>query len=105
MRLISKIMLLFWLLVGCAVLANQVQAGTNHIYRGGIVRDITPGEITVGTNHYTLAPAVRVLVINKRNGAYFEDKSSLSEIRAGQPVKIKVEATTVYEVLIERWKQ
>jgi hypothetical protein len=84
---------------------SQVQAGTTHFYTGGIVQEITQSEIWVGANRYTLAPSLRVIDINKRNNAYYEDRSSLYQVRSGQPVRVKVEGSTVYEILIERWKQ
>lgn len=101
----QKITFLIMMFVIMLFISPLSEAGTTHIYTGGVVQGISNGEITVNARRYTLASAVRVLAINKRNGAYFEDKSNLSEIRVGQPVKIKVEAATVYEVLIERWKQ
>lgn len=100
-----KIVFLITLFTIQSVAMTSSEAGTTHIYIGGIVQGISNNEISVNSHRYTLAPTVRVLAINKRNGAYFEDKSSVSDILVGQPVKVKVEATTVYEVLIERWKQ
>lgn len=80
-------------------------AGTTHIYTGGSIQDISQDQLVVGANRYTVSPSVKIIILNKRNGSYYEDAGRRSDLQTGQPVRLKVEGTTVYEVVIERWKQ
>lgn len=99
---------IYLLLTVIAVSACAVQAtasNTTHIYTGGVIQDTANEELVIRGRRYTLHPSCKVLILEKRNGSYYEDAGQRSDLRSGLLVRIKAEATTVYEVLIERWKQ
>jgi hypothetical protein len=79
---------------------------TFHRYIKGKVEAISDYSIVVSGHSYTLAGKVVYRVHDKSpSGSFSDNLARSSDLHAGQPVYIKVEGRTVYEVIIERWKQ
>jgi hypothetical protein len=83
-----------------------VYGNTFHRYINGTVEAISDDSIVVSRHNYTLASNVIYRVHDRTpSGSFSDNLARRYDVRAGQPVYIKVEGTTVYEVIIERWKK
>lgn len=90
----------------CVILFTEsVTAATYHTYIPGMITSFQNNIIYIDKSRFILAPDVRIFNHVRRNGAYYEEKTRFSDVSVGQPVLVKVEGSTVYEILIERWKQ
>lgn len=76
-----------------------------HKYYSGIVQRVFDSGIVLNSNNYFYASKVKILSHVKNNGVFKEAGASMYEVREGVPVIIKVEGTTIHEIIIERWKQ
>lgn len=83
-----------------------VYGNTFHRYINGKVEAISDHSIVVSGHNYTLASNVVYRVHDRTpSGSFSDNLARRSEVYSGQSVYLKVEGTTVYEVIIERWKQ
>jgi hypothetical protein len=83
-----------------------VYGNTFHRYMNGKVDAVSDHSIIVSGHKYTLAwNAVYRVHDRNRSGSFSDNLAQHSDVHAGQPVYVKVEGSTVYEVIIERWKK
>jgi hypothetical protein len=74
-------------------------------YYSGIVQSASNDGIVLNNKTYAYAQNVKIRAHEKSKGAFKEVDARISEIRAGSPVIIRAEGASVYEIIIERWKQ
>lgn len=96
----------FVLLLVIIGMATSVYGNTFHRYLNGKVESISNYSITVGGQRYSLNPyAVYRAHDRNSNGSFNEKPVRNSDVKVGQHVYIKVEGSTVHEVIIERWEK
>lgn len=86
-------------------LSTLATAGTFHYYFNGRVRAVSDSNIQVETRRFTIAPGCKVILIQNRNKAFFEDPARINDIHPGESVSVRVEGSRVDEIRIERWKR
>lgn len=77
-----------------------------HKYHTGVVQGSSSAGIVFNNKQYTYAPTVKIRahVKNTKDGSFQEIKAEMYEIQSGTNVIVKVEGSTIYEIIIERWK-
>lgn len=102
MRLIVCTSLLCALFFG-AVAVTPVDARTSHVYLSGIVQYVGNNQIGIEAGSYELARNVTVVRLeNHGNGVHYQRKGSLSDVRPGAKVYIKVLGRRVLQIEVER---
>ena len=91
--------------LGVLFLSASLSAASYHVYMTGYVASYGNNQLIVGKKRFILTPGVTVAFHDRRNGSYIVVKGKLSDVRVGQPVVVKAEGSSAYEILIERWKQ
>jgi hypothetical protein len=94
-----------FVLVMLFFLLSTALADTFHYYFNGKVAGISETSIQIGKRVYAIAPGSRVVVQDKRNGAIYEEPARVYSINPGDSVTVRVEGSTVNEILIERWRR
>jgi len=85
---------------------DQLSAWNTAFYLPGIVVSTTaPDQIVIGTRTYTIAPGAEIVQRLKKGPSIYEKRATFSDIHPGDPVSVKVEASSVKHVIIERWRQ
>lgn len=85
--------------------ASEAVSLTHHTYLNGTVMGISGDAIKIGDKVFAIAPRARIVVQDKRNGAYFEERASRSYISVGNSVTVRAMGNLVNEIIIERWKR
>ena len=108
----SSILLIFIMMIlvdgsSYARSTSRTYGRSFHKYNTGVVQASSSAGIVFNNRQYTYAPTVKIRahVKNTQDGSFKEIKAELYDIRVGSNVIIKVEGTTIYEIIIERWKQ
>jgi hypothetical protein len=78
---------------------------TVHVYINGSVDSVNGTIITIDGSQYVIDAKCRVVIMNKENDIFHENPARTSDIRIGDRVTAKKIAGTLYEIIIERWKQ
>ncbi len=87
-------------------MASSVYGNTFHRYLNGKVESVSDYSIVVGGQKYYFDPyAVYRAQDRNSNGSFNENPVRHSAVKVGQHVYIKVEGSTVHEVIIERWER
>ncbi|BBA70535.1 pilus assembly protein PilL [Geobacter sulfurreducens] len=94
---LCAVVLLFW--------TSETTALTHHTYVNGTVLGISGDMIKIDDKIFTIAPKAKIVVQDKRNGAYFEERASRSYISVGNSVTVRAMGNLVNEIIIERWKR
>lgn len=76
-----------------------------HKYYTGVVQNVYSDGIVVDGQTYSYASDMKIKAHNQVDGAFDEVEGRLSEVRVGVSVVMKLEGTTIHEIIIERWKQ
>jgi hypothetical protein len=79
-----------------------IEADTMQRYINGTIEYVTLDSITVNGNTFALSPKVSIRAHEKRDNSMYEVAGKTSEMIPGVQVYIRIEGTTVYEVIIER---
>jgi hypothetical protein len=83
-----------------------VYGNTFHRYEKGKVEAISDYSIVVSAHRYSLALNTVYRVQDRTpSGSFSENLAKHGDVHIGQHVYLKVEGTTIHEVIIERWKQ
>lgn len=79
---------------------------SQHKYYTGVVEDSSRAGIVLNKMQYTYSPILKVKAHQKiKNGSFSVVSADLDEVHRGTSVIVKVEGSTIYEIIIERWKQ
>jgi hypothetical protein len=77
-----------------------------HKYFTGTVQERSSDGIVFNNQRYVFAPNIKIAAHEKiSSGSFREVAARSSDIVTGANVIIKVVGTTIYELIIERWKQ
>jgi len=78
---------------------------TVHVYMNGKVDSVSGNIITIDNNQYKIDARCRIVIVYQENNIFHEQPARISDIRTGDSVSVKKIANTLYEIMIERWKQ
>jgi ribosomal protein L21E len=78
---------------------------TFHSYFNGVVQSISNETLLVSGRSYKISPMVKVLAHENRNGAMYETSAKMSELSTGDSVTVRIEASMIKEIIIERWRR
>lgn len=92
-------------LVAIIGMCGVVQAYTNHYYLNGRAESVSEDSLRISGKTFSFAPTFKVVVQVMKNGAIFEERARLRDIREGESITVCIDSTKVTEVIIERWKQ
>ena len=77
-----------------------------HKYYTGVVQGISKDGIVFNNQQYIFAQNIKIAAHEKNNNGNFREVAARSnDIAVGAHVIIKVVGTSIYEIIIERWKQ
>ena len=98
------------LIIVCALflfgVTNPLSAWNTAFYISGkVVSTTAPNIIVIGNRTYTISSGAEIVIQVKRGPSIFEQHATFSDIHRGDPVYVKVEASTAKHVIIERWRQ
>jgi hypothetical protein len=96
---------IFIIIILLCLQSVATEAVTMQHYINGTIEHVTGDSITVNGNTYSLSPKVSIRAHEKRDNSMYEVAGKTSEMTAGAQVYIRVEGTTVHEVIIERSKK
>lgn len=78
-------------------------AGPHHTYVSGVVQRLDNGQVAIAAGTYTLLPGVTVVRLEREsNGAHYQRKGSLSDVRPGDRVYLKTFGRKVAQIEVER---
>lgn len=102
MRLFICISFFCYLFMGAAVVPSAY-ARPHHVYLSGIVQSFGGNQISLGAGSYILAKDVTVVRLESHgNGVHYQRKGTLSDVRTGSKVYIKVLGRKVLQIEVER---
>lgn len=104
-RIGDKMRHLLIVIILVAVSVSNGMALTFHTYFTGTVEGITGYSLLVSGRIYKISPEVKVLAHENRNGAIYELPARMSELSSGDSVTVRIEASIIKEIIIERWKR
>ena len=98
------------LILVCALflfgVTNPLSAWNTAFYTSGTVVSTTaPDKIVIGRRTYTITPGSEIVLHLKNGPSIYEKRATFSDIRVGDLVFVKVEASSVKHVVIERWRR
>jgi hypothetical protein len=96
---------LFIIIILMFLYSVATEAATMQRYINGTIENVTNDSITVNGNIYVFSPKVSIRAHEYRDNSMYEVAGKTSEMTAGVQVYIRVEGTTVHEVIIERSKK
>jgi len=96
---------IFIIIILMLLYSVATEAATMQRYINGTIEHVTGDGITVNGNTYILSPKVSIRAHEYRDNSMYEVAGKTSEMTPGAQVYIRVEGTTVYEVIIERSKK
>lgn len=71
-------------------------------YINGAIEYATDNSIRLNGNTYTLSPKVIIRAHEKHGNSLYEVPGKMSEVTTGTPVYLRIEGTTIYEVIVVR---
>lgn len=94
----------FFILVTLCLLLLGINAeATSHRYDTGILSSVTEDRVVMSGNAYRLLPNNKVIFKERgRRGAYYEHKRSISDLRIGEKIFLKVIGNNILEIEVVR---
>jgi len=71
---------------------------------GIVVSTAAPNQITIGSKTYAITPGSEIMIQLRKGPSIYEQRAKFSDIHPGDSVYVKIEASSILHVLIERWK-
>ncbi len=101
-KTVSRFIVLL-LVAHCSLLIAHNSFAQQHRWYNGYVKEISKETIKINDNSYTIDSKVKVVKHTSKKGLISENTASLTEVKAGDKVSLKLIGDVIKEIIIERY--